>query len=128
LLFYQYTAKKTAMKNLLLLFILIVGLATSTKAQEKPLAPGEYRDHIDKVATLCDVVYEVKIINDTVTNLYMGGDHTNAKFIIAVRGNKLQLDWANIKRKHVCVTAAVLLYKNTIQIIASQPNQVTVSK
>jgi DNA/RNA endonuclease YhcR with UshA esterase domain len=128
LLWYQYTAKNIAMKNSLLLVILIAGLAATTKAQEKPLAPGEYRDHINKVATLCDVVYEVKIISDTVTNLYMGGNHTNAKFTIAIKGNKLQLDWANIKGKHLCVTGVLQLYKNTIQIIAAQPNQINVSK
>lgn len=116
------------MKNFLLLFILTAGFAAVTKAQDKPLSPGEYHDHIDKVATLCDVVYEVKIISDTVTNLYMGGNHTNAKFTIAIKGNKLQLDWANIKRKHLCVTGVLQLYKDTIMIIASQPNQINVSK
>ncbi|MES2379235.1 MAG: hypothetical protein V4553_21770 [Bacteroidota bacterium] len=116
------------MKNLLLAFILITGYALSAKAQEKPLTPGEYKYHMGKEATLCEVVYEVKIISDTVTNLYMGGDHTNAKFTIAIKGNKLQLDWENIKRKHLCVTGVLQLYKNTIQVIASQPTQITITK
>jgi hypothetical protein len=116
------------MKKLLLSFIISASLAVTAKAQEKPLTENEYRDHLDKVATLCDVVYEVKIISDTVSYLYMGGNHTNAKFTIAIKGNKLQLDWANIKRKHLCVTGVLQLYKDTIQIIASQPNQISVSK
>jgi hypothetical protein len=116
------------MKNFLPAFILLTCLALSTKAQQKQLLPSEYKDHIDKVATLCDVVYEVKIISDTVTNLYMGGNHTNAKFTIAIKGNKLQLDWANIKSKHLCVTGVLQLYKNTIMIIASEPNQISITK
>jgi DNA/RNA endonuclease YhcR with UshA esterase domain len=116
------------MKNLLLVLILTTGFALNISAQEKPLPPAEYRDHINKVATLCDVVYEVKIISDTVTNLYMGGNHTNAAFTIALKGNKLQLDLANIKRKQVCVTGLLQLYKNTIQVIVAQPNEITVSK
>ncbi|MBC7398810.1 MAG: hypothetical protein H7289_02605 [Mucilaginibacter sp.] len=116
------------MKNFLSAFILLTGFALSTKAQQKPLLPSDYKDHIDKVATLCDVVYEVKIISDTVTNLYMGGNHTNAKFTIAIKGNKLQLDWTNLKRKRICVTGVLQLYKNTIQVIASEPNQVSITK
>ena len=116
------------MKYLILILILTTGFAVSTRAQEKPLPQSEYRSHIDKTATLCDIVYEVKIISDTVTNLYMGGNHTNAKFTIAIKGNKIQLDLANIKGKQLCVTGVLQLYKNTIQVIAAQPNQITITK
>jgi len=117
-----------AMKNLLLSFLLITGFVLTTKAQQKPLAPIDFKDHIGKVATLCDTVYGVKIFSDTLTLLNMGGNYPNQKFTIAIKGNKLQLDWANLKRKHVCVTGLLELYKNTLQIVASEPNQVTVSK
>lgn len=116
------------MKNLLLSFLLITGFVLTTKAQQKPLAPIDFKDHIGKVATLCDTVYGVKIFSDTLTLLNMGGNYPNQKFTIAIKGNKLQLDWANLKRKHVCVTGLLELYKNTLQIVASEPNQVTVSK
>lgn len=116
------------MKNLLLVFILKTGLALTTKAQDKPLTQAEYKDHMGKVATLCDTVYSVKIFSDTLTLLNMGGNYPNQKFTIAIKGNKLQLDWVNLKRKHLCVTGLLELYKNTLQIIASEPNQITVSK
>jgi hypothetical protein len=116
------------MKNILVTFILISGFALTTKAQEKPLAPIDFKSHIGKVATLCDTVYSVKIFSDTLTLLNMGGNFPNQKFTIAVKGNKLQLDWVNLKRKHLCVTGLLQLYKNSLEIIASEPNQITVSK
>ncbi|WP_214071707.1 hypothetical protein [Mucilaginibacter sp. dw_454] len=116
------------MKKILLAFGLISSVAIAAKAQDKPLAPSEYRSHLYKEATLRDVVYQVKILSDTVTYLYMGGNVPHEKFTIAVKGNKLQLDWANLKTKHLCVTGTLLLYKNTIQIIASEPNQITIDK
>jgi len=117
-----------AMKNLFYSFLLTTGFAFTAKAQQKPLAPTEYKDHIGKEATLCDTVYGVKIFSDTLTLLNMGGNYPNQKFTIAIKGNKLQLDWVNLKRKHVCVTGLLELYKNSLEIVASEPNQITVSK
>jgi hypothetical protein len=116
------------MKNLLLLIAFITYFALSTKAQQKPLPPEEYRNHIGKTETLCDTVYGVKIYSDTLTILSMGDNIPNQRFTIAVKGNKIQLDWANLKRKHLCVTGVIELYKNTIQITAAQTNQIVVSK
>lgn len=116
------------MKNLLLVPVFIACFTLTTKAQQKPLAPSEYRDHIGKTETLCDTVYDVKIYSDTLTILSMGRNIPNQRFTIAVKGNKIQLDWANLKRKHLCVTGVVELYKNTIQVTAAQTNQIVVSK
>ena len=116
------------MKKLLLALIMLACFSLKVKAQDTLLAPSAYHDHLYKVVTVCDIIYEVKIISDTVTYLYAGGYHNNAKFTIAVKGNKLQLDWANIKHKHLCVTGVLQLYKNTYQIIASEPKQITVAK
>jgi hypothetical protein len=116
------------MKNLLLLPLVIAGFTYTAKAQEKPLAPDEYRNHIGKTETLCDTVYSIKIYSDTLTILSMGGNIPNQRFTIAVKGNKIQLDWANLKRKHLCITGTIELYKNTIRVIAAQTNQIVVSK
>jgi hypothetical protein len=116
------------MKNLLLLTAFIICFTLTTKAQEKPLAPEEYRNHIGKTETLCDTVYSIKIYSDTLTILSMGGNIPKQRFTIAVKGNKIQLDWANLKRKHLCVTGTIELYKNTIRVIAAQTNQITVTK
>jgi hypothetical protein len=116
------------MKNLLLALIFTTGLALTAKAQEKPLAPSEYKANIGKLVTLCDTVYTVRIFSDTLTLLNMGGAFPNQKFTIAIKGNKLQMDWVNLKKKHLCVTGTLELFKNTLQIVAAQPNQITVSK
>lgn len=116
------------MKKLLPVFALLGSLTLTAKAQDTLRAPTQYRNHLYKEVTLCDIVYQVKIISDTVTYLYMGGNVPHEKFTIAIKGNKLQLDWANIKHKHLCVTGVLQLYKGTIQIIAAQPKQITVDK
>lgn len=116
------------MKKTLLAILLFICLSITARAQDTLRSPAEYQGHLYKVATLCDIVYNVKILSDTVTYLYMGGINAKAKFTIAVKGNKLQLDWANLKHKHLCVTGVLQLYKNTIQIIASEPKQITVDK
>jgi hypothetical protein len=116
------------MKNLLLIAIVLIGLNTQTKAQDKPITPAQYKDNVGKVVTLCDTVYSVRIFSDTLTLLNMGGAYPRQKFTIAVKGNKLQMDWVNLKKKHLCVTGTLELFKDTWQIVAAQPNEITVSK
>jgi hypothetical protein len=120
------------MKKLVPAFILLFCLSFTVKAQQKEMKQtidlADAKSHLDKEVTLCDTVYGLKIVSDTLTLLNMGGNYPNQKFTIAIRGNKLQLDWVNLKKKHLCVTGVLQLYKNTLQITASEPNQITVSK
>ncbi|MDB4926358.1 hypothetical protein [Mucilaginibacter sp.] len=115
------------MKKLVLLFALVVCFSAKVKAQQT-IDFIDFKKHIGKTATLCDTVYSVKVFNDTLTLINMGGNFPNQKFIIAIKGNKISLDWANLKKKHLCVTGVLELYKNTLQIVASEPNQIVVSK
>lgn len=114
------------MKNLVLLFALFIGFSSTLKAQQK-FEPIDFKKHIGKTATLCDTVYSFKIISDTLTMINMGGNYPNQKFTVAVRGNKIVLDWPNLKKKHLCVTGVLELNKDTLQIMVAQPNQVTVN-
>jgi hypothetical protein len=123
-----YVDITSAMKKTLIALILLTGAGIKTKAQDTLHTPSGFRDHLYKEATLCDMVYQIKILSDTVTYLYMGGNVPHQKFTIAVKGNKLQLDWANLKHKHLCVTGVLQLYKNAYQIIASEPKQIKVDK
>lgn len=120
------------MKKLIPAFIIIVCFGFTAMAQQTAMKQtinlADSKSHIGKIVTLCDTVYDVKIVSDTLTLLNMGGAFPNQKFTIAVKGNKLQLDWVNLKKKHLCVTGVLELYKNTLQIVASEPTQVTVSK
>lgn len=114
------------MKNIALLAIMVC-LAVASKAQQI-ITPANFKSNIGKTGTLCDTVYSVRIFSDTLTLINMGGNYPNQKFTVAIKGNKVSLDWANLKRKHLCVTGVLELYKNAIQIVASQPNQIVVSK
>ncbi len=104
------------MKKLLpaLMFIVCFGFTASAQqtVMKQTIDLADSKNHLGKIVTLCD----------------MGGTYPNQKFTIAVKGNKLQLDWVNLKNKSMCVTGVLELYKNTLQIIASEPSQVTVSK
>ncbi len=116
------------MRKLALALIFTAGLTINAKAQDKPITPTEYKDNAGKVVTLCDTVYSVRIFSDTLTLLNMGGAYPHQKFTIAIKGNKLQLDWVNLKKKHLCVTGTLELFKNSWQIVAAQSKDITVSK
>lgn len=114
------------MKKIALLFTLVICFSAKLKAQQT-IEPIDFKKHIGKTATLCDTVYAVKIFNDTLALINMGGNYPNQKFTVAVKGNKVVLDWVNLKKKHLCVTGVLELYKNTLQITVFEPNQVTVN-
>jgi len=71
-------------------------------------------------------VTSIKIFNDTLTLINMGANYPNQKYTIAVKGNKITLDWANLKGKTVCVTGVYELHKNRPEIVVAQPNQIDV--
>jgi hypothetical protein len=116
-----------SMKKSVLIFVLVICFSARLKAQQV-IQSADIKTHIGKVGTLCDSVYSVKIFSDTLTLINMGGNYPNQKFTVAVKGNKVVLDWANLKNKHICVTGLLELYKNAVQIVASEPNQIVVSK
>ena len=113
------------MKNLLLAFVLLTCFSSALKAQQKT-EPVDLKKNIGKVITLCDTVYNVRIFNDTLTLINMGGNYPNQKFTVVVKGNKVSLDWVNLKHKNLCVTGVLELYKNTLQIVAFEPDKIVV--
>nr|WP_067057742.1 hypothetical protein [Mucilaginibacter sp. L294] len=110
------------MKKLLTLFVFIAAFAFKASAQS--FNSQDFKDNIGKTKTLCDVVSSVKIFSDTLTLINMGGDYPNQKYTIAVKGNKITLDWANLKGKTICVTGVFELHKNRPEIVAAQPDQI----
>ena len=104
------------------IFFLFVG---HTKAQQT-FSATEFKSKLNKTGTLCDTVYSVKIISDTLTWLNMGANYPDQKFTVAVKGNKISLDWANLKGKRLCVTGVFLLYKERPQIEIAEPEQINV--
>jgi hypothetical protein len=113
------------MKKIALLIVLIAGFSLTSKAQQT-IAQADLKNNIGKTVTLCDVVYSVKIVSDTLTLLNMGAAYPNQKFTVAIKGNKIVLDWINLKTKHLCATGTLELYKNTLQLVISQPSEIKV--
>ena len=112
------------MKKLLLLFI--VSGAFSVKASAQTINAEEFKSNLGKTNTLCDVVSSVKIFSDTLTLINMGGNYPNQKYTIVVKGNKITLDWANLKGKNMCVTGVFEMHKNRPEIVAAQPDQIVI--
>ncbi|MBD1384222.1 hypothetical protein IDJ75_02950 [Mucilaginibacter rigui] len=110
------------MKKLLILFVFIA--AFTFKASAQNFNAQEFNANLGKTKTLCDVVSSVKIFSDTLTLINMGGNYPNQKYTIAVKGNKITLDWANLKGKTMCVTGVFELHKNRPEIVAAQPDQI----
>ncbi|MES2266676.1 MAG: hypothetical protein V4520_07940 [Bacteroidota bacterium] len=110
------------MKKILILFI--ISAAFSLKASAQTFSAEDFKANLGKTKTLCDVVSSVKIFSDTLTLINMGGNYPNQKYTIAVKGNKITLDWANLKGKIMCVTGVFEMHKNRPEIVAAQPGQI----
>jgi len=124
------------MKKLFYLIIILSTFAFKASAQQadakqlfkaaKPFNAEEYAKHLGKIGVLYDTVKSLKIVSDTLTLLNMGGVYPHQKYTIAVRGNKISLDWANIKGKAVCVSGVFEMYKNQPQIMVAEPEFILV--
>ena len=110
------------MKSLILTcFAAIFFIAT---ASAQTFSAAEFNKKLGKSETLCDTVYSLKIVNDTLTLLNMGGIYPNQKYTVAIKGNKINLNWAIIKGKQLCVTGVFMLYKERPEIEITEPDQI----
>lgn len=110
------------MKKILLVILVSVTSALTVKAQT--FSEAEFNKNLGKTGTLCDTVYSLHIFSDTLTLLNMGKAYPNQKYTVAIKGNKINLDWASLKGKALCVTGVFLLYKNRPEIVISEPDQI----
>ncbi|GGH08674.1 hypothetical protein [Mucilaginibacter phyllosphaerae] len=114
---------KTMKKLLALCFVMIL---FAFKVSAQSFSAQDFNANLGKTKTLCDVVSSVKIFSDTLTLINMGGNYPNQKYTIAVKGNKITLDWANLKGRTMCVTGVFEMHKNRPEIVAAQPGQIEV--
>lgn len=110
------------MKKILLSALLLTIFAGAANAQHAFNA-ADFKANLGKTGTLCDTVYSLKIVSDTLTLLNMGAAFPHQKYTIAVKGNKTTLDLPHIKGKAVCVTGVFEMFKNQPEVIASRPEQ-----
>jgi hypothetical protein len=110
------------MKKFILL-ALVLAFAGTASAQ-KTFSADDFEKNLGKTGTLCDTVYSLRIVSDTLTLLNMGGAYPNQKYTVAVKGNKIFLDYTKLKGKPLCVTGVFLMFKNKPEIDIAQPEQV----
>ena len=110
------------MKKVLLAIVMLFVFAGVANAQHTFNA-ADFKNNLGKTGTLCDTVYSLKIVNDTLTLLNMGAAYPRQKYTIAVKGNKTTLDLPHIKGKQVCVTGVFEMFKEQPEVVASQPEQ-----
>ncbi|HEY2582177.1 MAG TPA: hypothetical protein VGI43_10225 [Mucilaginibacter sp.] len=111
------------MKKIFLVLFVTIIFARTTKAQQAFSEVG-FKENLGKTGTLCDTVYSLHTFSDTLTLLNMGKAYPNQKYTVAVKGNKVKMDWANMKGKQLCVTGVFILYKNRPEIEVSEPGQI----
>jgi len=113
------------MKKILLPALMLFGFAGVANAQHIFNA-ADFKNNLGKTGTLCDTVYSMKTVNDTLTLLNMGAAYPRQKYTIAVRGNKIKLDFDHLKGKQVCVTGVFIMFKDQREVAADKPEQVEV--
>src|ERR1700722_5973647 len=114
------------MKKMLLTCCVALLVGTAATAQNR-FSAEDFKKNLGKAGTLCDTVYSLRIFSDTLTLLNMGGAYPNQKYTVAVRGNKINLDWTNIKGKPLCVTGVFIMYKERPEIVITEPDQINAS-
>lgn len=115
------------MKKFLIPVLLLTLFAGKASAQTKAFTMAGFKNNLGKTGTLCDTVFSLKTVSDTLTLLNMGGVYPHQKYTIAVKGNKIKLDLPNIKGKSLCVTGVFEMFKGQPEIVADKPEQLTVN-
>lgn len=115
------------MKKLITAALLFFAYTGASFAQER-FSEADFNKRLGKTGTLCDTIYSMKIVSDTLTLLNMGGVYPNQKYTVAVKGNKINLNWAGLKGKPLCVTGVFILYKGRPEIEVAEPDRINMTK
>ena len=115
------------MKKTILTALLTVSFAGIAFAQQT-FSAADFNKKLGKTGTLCDTIYSLKIVNDTLTLLNMGGAYPNQKYTVAIIGNKINLNWGSLKGKPLCVTGVFELYMGRPEIKIAQPDRINMQK
>jgi len=110
-------------KNLVITLAFLI-FAGASFAQQTTFSATEFKKNLGKTGTLCDTVYSLHTFSDTLTLLNFGAAYPNQKYTVAIKGNKVNMDWAGLKGKPLCVTGVFILYKERPEIEVTQPNQI----
>ena len=112
------------MKKLILASLTLIAFTATAFAQDTTFSATEFNKKLGKTGMLCDTIYSLHIVSDTLTFLNMGAAYPNQKYTIAIKGNKITLDWTKLKGKPICVTGVFELYKGKPEIEIAEPDRI----
>ncbi|TWR27179.1 hypothetical protein FPZ42_09120 [Mucilaginibacter achroorhodeus] len=107
-----------------LIYCLLIFGAFYSKASAQTFSADDFKANLGKTKTLCDVVASVRTFSDTLTLINMGGAYPDQKYTIAVKGDKIKMDWPSLEGKNICVTGVFALHKDRPEIVATEPKQI----
>jgi hypothetical protein len=111
----------------LILTVLSAGFFVGTVAAQQRFSTEFFNKNLGKTETLCDTIYSLHIVSDTLTLLNMGGAYPNQKYTVAIKGNRINLNWTNLKGKPLCVTGVFELYKGKPEIEIADPDRINMT-
>lgn len=85
-------------------------------------------DYIDQQVQLTDVVYDYKVISNKLTLLNIGGKYPNQILTVAVTGDALQLNPAELKGKKVDIKGVPKLYKGKPEIEVTELSAIRIDQ
>ena len=113
------------MKKLIFTTLIAIAFA-GTAAAQHTFSTDNFTKNLGKTGTLCDTIYSLHIVSDTLTLLNMGGAYPNQKYTVAIKGNKINLNWTILKGKPLCVTGVFELYKGRPEIEIAEPDRINI--
>jgi hypothetical protein len=109
----------------ILFTLLATALFAGSVAAQQTFSAADFQKNLGKMGTLCDTVSTLRIFSDTLTLINMGGAYPNQKYTIAVKSNRISLDWTNLKGKKLCVTGVFEMYKGRPEIEVTDPERIS---
>jgi hypothetical protein len=85
-------------------------------------------ENIGKPVTIIEAVVDYKVLNPNLTLLNIGGKYPNQKLTIAIKGNDIKLNPADLKNKKIKVSGIVELYKDRPEIVVTNPANISIVK
>jgi hypothetical protein len=120
------------MKSLFLIFFLFFFFLN---LRSQTIAPEDAKNYVGKRVTVCGKVkstYKPDKINARPTFVDFGGKYPNNVFSVVIWENDLPkfnyVPKRKLKRKNICVTGEIKLYKNKPEIVVTDPSQIEFRK
>jgi hypothetical protein len=102
------------------------GAANSNSANwfANPVASANIADKVGNSVSVCDTVYDYRVVSSVLTLLNLGGKYPNQKLTVTLKGDQLKLNPALMKGKAVCFYGPVTLFKNKPEMVVTDLTQI----